>query len=1063
MVYYFDNKSQGIIIASSHGDGYNIDLKWHKAFPTNKTNSIAYQIYMATAEIDLFSEGVKFVSIDGSLSTTIEGLTPGQLYFFAVRAVEYSPVLFDINNLQRAFNNLVVYPQSLLITNITASSNLIPVLDTTTFPNYGVVQIGYEMINYSSVNNVANTLNLTNATTQRGFFNTVDSFHDTDGYDGYNTIFPAYVTYTFGREELNKSISSEACRFEYPYYPYDQANGFKQVTNDYLTTNLTVSDSINENFPTYDYAGYHRTNPVELLNGTCVGSYIGGEMGCADGYGGVGMMVRGLSVQNQNTQRQDILLNLTGESVVLLQRQTTGIICSCYTSDQEYADDRCPYCFAEGTLVRTEKGLLPIETIQVGDKVLSSDGKFHLVKQVFKNPYNGLLKSITTATTTNPILSTPDHPFLMLRNNHKEHHTCSLYSNCKNYVARGDGIKYRCPEHNLPGHTLEWDSASKLEKKSWLNCKWATEVVDVEKIEIPQEFRKNTHLGSQRNGSNEFIVDEEFLWMIGLYLAEGSKNKRNISFALHQKEQDYKDRVVSLFAKYGYTSSTFCNSENGMQIEIYGSSLAKWFPVLCGNGCQNKKIPEQFMKLPDDKLKALIQGIFDGDGCRRDREIALTSEILVLQCAEILHRLGEKPLVRHYQNNILTEKGNKRKKCYYVNWQNDDDVDINRKGRWAFHEQLLSQVKKVEDVQYDGYVYNLEVEGDSTYVVQNILVHNCYGTKLVVGYTQYFNPRRADGMILVRFGPGDDDLIPYDSGLESTFTVDCWTLTVPTVKDRDIIIRYDEGGNEEFRYEILYVNRNKMLLDMQGVQKFRVQRIRKFDIAYQIRAFPFTQFFPQSFQTGLSNAVPGLPPHSHSLVINENVTSVSQINQTTGVTLGHNHPVYNGTIGTDILGHTHLIVLPVAGAPSPNVPIVTPTTTPTTTTTPPALGPGDIDSYGTISSTYNAPAGVQIGQLVYITSAGDTVALADCGSMGAHAAIGYIVENPTSTSVVIQYDGELGGFTGLVPGALYYLSTTPGAFSITAPVLSNFIVQNVGIAKDATTMIIKIDTNYTLL
>jgi hypothetical protein len=682
MVYYFDNKSQGIIIASSHGDGYNIDLKWHKAFPTNKTNSIAYQIYMATAEIDLFSEGVKFVSIDGSLSTTIEGLTPGQLYFFAVRAVEYSPVLFDINNLQRAFNNLVVYPQSLLIANITASSNLIPVLDTTTFPNYGVVQIGYEMINYSSVNNVANTLNLTNATTQRGFFNTVDSFHDTDGYDGYNTIFPAYVTYTFGREELNKSISSEACRFEYPYYPYDQANGFKQVTNDYLTTNLTVSDSINENFPTYDYAGYHRTNPVELLNGTCVGSYIGGEMGCADGYGGVGMMVRGLSVQNQNTQRQDILLNLTGESVVLLQRQTTGIICSCYTSDQEYADDRCPYC---------------------------------------------------------------------------------------------------------------------------------------------------------------------------------------------------------------------------------------------------------------------------------------------------------------------------------------------------------------------------------------------YGTKLVVGYTQYFNPRRADGMILVRFGPGDDDLIPYDSGLESTFTVDCWTLTVPTVKDRDIIIRYDEGGNEEFRYEILYVNRNKMLLDMQGVQKFRVQRIRKFDIAYQIRAFPFTQFFPQSFQTGLSNAVPGLPPHSHSLVINENVTSVSQINQTTGVTLGHNHPVYNGTIGTDILGHTHLIVLPVAGAPSPNVPIVTPTTPSTPTTTPPALGPGDIDSYGTISSTYNAPAGVQIGQLVYITSAGDTVALADCGSMGAHAAIGYIVENPTSTSVVIQYDGELGGFTGLVPGALYYLSTTPGAFSITAPVLSNFIVQNVGIAKDATTMIIKIDTNYTLL
>jgi hypothetical protein len=37
-------------------------------------------------------------------------------------------------------------------------------------------------------------------------------------------------------------------------------------------------------------------------------------------------------------------------------------------------------------------------------------------------------------------------------------------------------------------------------------------------------------------------------------------------------------------------------------------------------------------------------------------------------------------------------------------------------------------------VRYDGIVYNLEVAGNNTYVVQNSVVHNCYGTGFKCGY-----------------------------------------------------------------------------------------------------------------------------------------------------------------------------------------------------------------------------------------------------------------------------------------------------------------------------------------
>lgn len=527
MAYYFNPNNEGLIIASSTGDGYSINLKWTIAYPQNKTYSVAYNIYFSENVDDVFSEGVKFVSVDGSLTADILDLVPGQLYHFAVRAVEYSPILFDVSALPTV-NGLAYYPETLLAADVSSSDLTIPVADTDLFPDYGVIQIGYEMINYLAVDSGNSEFVLSNIS-QRGFFNTNARFHTTDGYDGYHTIFPPLVKFTLGREEQNTRIFQCQNRFEYPYYQATVADGYHQVTKDLLTTDLSGSDAFNQNFPTYDYAGWHRTNPVSLLTGNCEGSYIGGEMYCADGYSGVGRVTRGLSLQDQNNQRQEVLLNLTGEPVVLLRRVQTGITCKCYTPGQEYPDDRCPVC---------------------------------------------------------------------------------------------------------------------------------------------------------------------------------------------------------------------------------------------------------------------------------------------------------------------------------------------------------------------------------------------HGTRFVVGYQQFFNPRRSDGRILIRFSPSDDDLVMQDAGLESTFTTDCWTLTVPTIKDRDVIIRFDQDGNEEFRYEVLSVNRNKTLVDLQGAQKFKVQRIRKYDPAYQIRAFKNTEFLPTTLNTSISS-VPGLiAPHSHTIVINEGTVSLSQINQTTGIAQGHSHSVVSGIISNDALDHSHTIIIP---------------------------------------------------------------------------------------------------------------------------------------------------------
>ena len=104
------------------------------------------------------------------------------------------------------------------------------------------------------------------------------------------------------------------------------------------------------------------------------------------------------------------------------------------------------------------------------------------------------------------------------------------------------------------------------------------------------------------------------------------------------------------------------------------------------------------------------------------------------------------------------------------------------------------------------------------------------------------------------------------------------------------------------------VTRNNTIVSLNGGQKLRVQRIRKYDPAYQIRAIKDTSMFPSQLNTNIGMAS-GIPPHTHTIVVNEGITMLSQVNQTTGVSQGHNHPIVNGEV-IPVLGHTHTIILP---------------------------------------------------------------------------------------------------------------------------------------------------------
>ena len=82
--------------------------------------------------------------------------------------------------------------------------------------------------------------------------------------------------------------------------------------------------------------------------------------------------------------------------------------------------DSCALCFPAKTPVRTRRGLVPIETIKVGDEVLSRDRKsgkleFQKVSDLIK-PHPSKLLEIRINSERYPLRPTPGHPFFVKMN-----------------------------------------------------------------------------------------------------------------------------------------------------------------------------------------------------------------------------------------------------------------------------------------------------------------------------------------------------------------------------------------------------------------------------------------------------------------------------------------------------------------------------------------------------------------------------------------------------------------------------------------------------------------------
>jgi len=402
-------------------------------------------------------------------------------------------------------------------------------------------------------------------------------------------------------------------------------------------------------------------------------------------------------------------------------------------------------CVPPDTRVITNPEVKMISQIKAGEKVLTHLGRFKRVKKVYRRPYNGNLVIVKVYGSDQEISLTPEHPVLVMEK--YERHQRSK-----------NGKKYYEISVKLP----KWVKARDLSKKYALLHPIISITRDVEKIRVSSITREKNVIkldngmiktSPRANPIKDVVkVSKDFMRLCGYYLAEGcvylKRGIGRIVLVFNKKEEQYAKDVMNLFNEvFGIRANKYYG-KNVIRIQVGSRILAAFFKTLFGNKSTQKHMPSWFLTLPIDKQAELIKGFWRGDGCllRKGYEFASASETLIIQLWQMLLRNGIVGNLHIRKSN--TDKIEGRKTAF------SPSVEIsivNRNGvkkfgtitshihpivfkpikrTWTiakiFGNYLYMPIREVQVKNYQGYVYNLEVEDDETYVANRVVVHNCF-------------------------------------------------------------------------------------------------------------------------------------------------------------------------------------------------------------------------------------------------------------------------------------------------------------------------------------------------
>ena len=396
-------------------------------------------------------------------------------------------------------------------------------------------------------------------------------------------------------------------------------------------------------------------------------------------------------------------------------------------------------CIVPGTLIYTDKGLLPIEQVKLEDKVLDGNGEFRTVTLVSSRDHDGdVIRIVPTGGM--PVTTTPDH-------------LIKSYS-----MSTQDRNRLRASSWDAWAHSMPepvWKEAQELRVGDHLYSPvWRDKLSE----KFPLVFQNDT--GDIRVDRHLTTVDmtPDFYRFMGYWLADGSASGTHVDITFHESEVAYIDDVSALASSVFNRSVTCIRKDNKVIVHFSHKSLACWLKSNCSKS-SGKQLPTRiFNCADDDDLLQLLVGALRGDGCATQSLGSNTTEGFPVQKREVSYttisphiaqmimlssqRLGLCPSIHRYDRKTCKIRGivYDRKPQFIIRYSGSDcdllaplcsfrGMENRRKGvrkTSARNAEWVSRpVRKMETKYYEGVVYDLTVDGSPSFSSPYILFHNC--------------------------------------------------------------------------------------------------------------------------------------------------------------------------------------------------------------------------------------------------------------------------------------------------------------------------------------------------
>jgi len=381
-------------------------------------------------------------------------------------------------------------------------------------------------------------------------------------------------------------------------------------------------------------------------------------------------------------------------------------------------------CVVAGTPIATNPDYKPVETIKVGDRVLTHRGRYRTVRHVQTRPYSGPLFSIWIwGDAVAPLEITEEHPMLAVKRSGKDKPTT---------------------------WNLEWTTPANLRKGDYLVIPRRKETRSRRFGDFTIPVSVNDKKAVYKEVVEQVPSTPEFFRLAGYFLAEGSiLNNFYLSFSFGESERAYIEDVKSLLKQvFGVTKIHELPHErhHGISLSVSSARLARVFAHF-GTSSATKRIPDWMLLEEPAKQAQLVVGFFRGDGNymnvtypngeRFEKfRLSTTSKTLAYQLRDILLRLGIVASINardrrseHRQTIYTLVVGGAFLKPF------GDLVGIpiaeGRVGKRATRFFLDDDYAylPIRNIKYrqvsDLTVYNFSVEADESYVAGSAAVHNC--------------------------------------------------------------------------------------------------------------------------------------------------------------------------------------------------------------------------------------------------------------------------------------------------------------------------------------------------